>query len=563
MAASVEYRQQEGNLGIGMKEKNDDPGLFFELQRSDKDQSGLFLHDFDDFDDRSGSKQDSSLMSNVASTLPAEKTGPEDLLNSENDRTDYDWLLTPPGTPLFPSLDKESKKTVTSNGVSNGHAAAPSTLTDPIGEPASSNTEIIKRPVVSTGSNSSITANRRPLSSGGLTATARSATPNGRAALPTTAKALRPLTPTSRATLTSAVKKSLRPSTPTSRATLPSTAKPTRTSTPSSRGPLPSIKPAAAPVRSSTPAISKVRSSTPTARPSAHAASRSTPRSSTPTHRSSTPSTVTNTSGPAGRSSSVTKSGPPILKYPVSSCGASLTVKSRPQKSAAVPGFSSVASNLKTPMPERPASTSKVRPAAPSIQFTSIKSCPNGPRRQSSSPSRGRIPNSNGHNNGSLAVSRGHSMGSDDVNPVLIGTKMVERVVNMRKLAPPKQDDSFSKSNNSGKSSSSQENSGFGRSLSKKSLDMALRHMDIRQSISGNFHPLVTNGPASSAYSLRSGSTKGKRISILDSPLATSSNSSSEPSVNYSSKYLDGIEVEDNDLGNERVHFSLASHHDG
>jgi hypothetical protein len=31
-----------------------------------------------------------------------------DLLNSDVNKNDYDWLLTPPGTPLFPSLDLDS-----------------------------------------------------------------------------------------------------------------------------------------------------------------------------------------------------------------------------------------------------------------------------------------------------------------------------------------------------------------------------------------------------------------------------------------------------------------------
>lgn len=66
---------------------------------------------------------------------------------------------------------------------------------------------------------------------------------------------------------------------------------------------------------------------------------------------------------------------------------------------------------------------------------------------------------------------------NDNVNPVLIGSKMVERVVNMRKLAPPKQDDRHSSHNNSAGKSLSSDSSGFGRTLSKKSLDMAMRHM--------------------------------------------------------------------------------------
>ena len=75
---------------------------------------------------------------------------------------------------------------------------------------------------------------------------------------------------------------------------------------------------------------------------------------------------------------------------------------------------------------------------------------------------------------------------------------------------------------------------------------------DIRRSISGNQHPLMTNIPASSIYSVRSGSTKSRTISVSDSPLATSSNASSEPSVNNNSFCIDGSEMEDNDLSSER-----------
>lgn len=154
-------------------------------------------------------------------------------------------------------------------------------------------------------------------------------------------------------------------------------------------------------------------------------------------------------------------------------------------------------------------------------------------RRQSCSPSRGRAPNGGIHSSGSSvpAVNRGHSKVNDDVSPVVIGTKMVERVINMRKLAPPRQDDKHSP-NLSGKSASSPDSSGFGRTLSKKSLDMAIRHMDIRRTIPGNLRPLMTKIPASSMYSVRSGPTGSRAGSVYDSPLATSSNASSEQSVN-------------------------------
>lgn len=131
-------------------------------------------------------------------------------------------------------------------------------------------------------------------------------------------------------------------------------------------------------------------------------------------------------------------------------------------------------------------------------------------------------------------------MNGDDVNPGLMGTKMVERVVNMRKLAPPKQGDDNA-NNSVGKSQGN-----LGRTLSKTSLDMAIRHMDIRKRVPGNLRHLATNMPASSVYSVRSAPPKSRTVSSSDSPLATSSSTSSEPSVN------NGFENENNDYHNER-----------
>lgn len=74
------------------------------------------------------------------------------------------------------------------------------------------------------------------------------------------------------------------------------------------------------------------------------------------------------------------------------------------------------------------------------------------------------------------ALNRAYAKAHDSSSPGLYGTKMVERVINMRKLAPPKQDDKHSPHSNLS-AKSSPDSSGFGRSLSKKSLDMAIRHM--------------------------------------------------------------------------------------
>ncbi|XP_059595133.1 uncharacterized protein LOC100254532 isoform X3 [Vitis vinifera] len=531
MPVSVLGEQPERNLRMVMKEKDEELLLFLEMRRREKEKNDSLL--LESPDAPFGSKPDVSPISKIVSSMPVRKTGPDEFLDSENDRTDYDWLLTPPGTPLFPSLEMESQKTVMNQiEVSNARPATlKSRLPNLQPQPASRSNDAARQPAMSSGLNSSHTGNRRPLSSGGPKSTAsRPATPTGRPTLPATSK-------------------SSRPSTPTSRATLPST------------------KLTAPPVRSSTPTRSTARSSTPTTRPSV-TASKSTSRSATPSRRSSTPtpSSATRASAPPARSSSVAKSGPTASKSTVPSRGSSPIVKSRPQKPSEKPGFSLDAPpNLKTSMPERPASASRGRAGAASGRSTSTEAGSDARlRRQSCSPSRGRgsLGSSSSNGNSIPAMRRAHSNGSDNVSPVLIGTKMVERVVNMRKLAPPKQDDHRS-AHPAGKSSSAPDSSGFGRTLSKKSLDMALRHMDIRRSIQGNLRPLMTNIPASSMYSVRSGPTKSSTASVSGSPLATSSITSSEPSVNENSHCFYGSEIEDDELGSDRGHSSPASRQGG
>ena len=55
----------------------------------------------------------------------------------------------------------------------------------------------------------------------------------------------------------------------------------------------------------------------------------------------------------------------------------------------------------------------------------------------------------------------------------------------------------------------------------------------------------MTSIPASSVHSARSGSTRSRPMSVSDSPLATSSNASSEPSVNNNLMCLDSIDIDD------------------
>ncbi|KAF9676918.1 hypothetical protein SADUNF_Sadunf08G0053300 [Salix dunnii] len=556
-AAVVKQRQQL--RATMMKEKEEELALFLEMKKREKEQNNLLLfNNTEDFEAPFGSRHGNSPIFNISSSTPARKTGADDFLNSENDKHDYDWLLSPPGTPLFPSLEMESQKTIMSqNGTSKARPTAlKSRLASPQPEPSGRGSLVSKQSASSPGLNSSGAAMRRPSSSGGPGS--RPSTPTGCPTVTTGSKPSRSSTPTSRATLSS--------SKPTVSAAKPtvSAAKSTTSST-NSTVPARSSTPSRSTTRSATLTRSTTRSSTPTARPSIPP-SKLTSRAATPTRRLSTPYSSPSLSAPTVTKSvslsaptltksapAVTKSAPTAARNPVPSRGSSPTVKSRPWKPSEMPGFSLDAPpNLRTSVSERPLSATRGRPGAPSSRSSSVEPTNGRPRRQSCSPSRGRGPNGILHPSGSSvpAFSRGHSKINDNVSPVVIGTKMVDRVINMRKLAPPKQDDKHSPRSLTVKSSSP-DSSGFGRTLSKKSLDMAIRHMDIRRIIPGNLRPSMTNIPASSMYSVRSGPTRSRTVSVSDSPLATSSNASSEVSVNNNGLCLDGIGLED-DIGSER-----------
>ncbi|KAF7147216.1 hypothetical protein RHSIM_Rhsim03G0142000 [Rhododendron simsii] len=538
-APSKQRQQQVGSVRAStMKEKEDELALFLEMRKREKERNNLLLHNSEEFDAPLGLKPGTSPIFNITSSTPARKTGADDFLNSDNDKNDYDWLLTPPGTPLFPSLEMESQRTVMSQiGTPKAlPTALKSRLANPQPEPASRSNLSSRQSAPSPGLNSSSAGIRRPSSSGGPGS--RPATPTGRPTLSSSAKP----------TLNAAPKST---STTTSKPTSASAPRPSRSSTPTSRSTLTSSKPTAPP-RSTTPlARTTARSSTPTSRPTLPASSKPTSRAPTPTRRPTTLSAISNTSAPPVKSPPpVTKPGPTATARNPLPRASSPTVKSRPWKPSEMPGFSLDAPpNLRTSLPDRPLSATRGRPGAPSARSSSVEPVSNGRvRRQSCSPSRGRPPNGVVHSSGGSvpAASRLHAKANDNVSPVLIGTKMVDRVTNMRKLVPPKQDDKHSPLSNLSGKSSSPDSVGFGRTLSKKSLDMAIRHMDIRRHIPGNLRPLMTNIPASSMYSVRPGPTRSRTISVLDSPLATSSNASSEPSVNNNGFcVVDGREFDD------------------
>ncbi|XP_009600821.1 putative GPI-anchored protein pfl2 [Nicotiana tomentosiformis] len=557
-------RQRQPLMG-SIRSSDEELSLFLEMRRREKERNNnLFLQKPDEFDPL-GSKNGSSPAFNIASAAPVRRTRADDFLNADNDKSDYDWLLTPPGTPLFPTLEMESRKTVMSQlGTSRAHPTAlTSRLTNPLPE-ATARSNIESRQLASSsGLNSSSSSLRRPSSSGG----SRPSTPTGR---PTLSSSRSTMTSASRSTSNAATKAMTSTATSKTMSTT-TTSRSSRSATPTSRATMTSAKPTVPP-RSSTPtARSNARSSTPTSRASI-TASKSTSRAATPTRRPTSMSSTTNTTVPPVKplsSFSGTKSAITASRNSAAPRASSPTVKPRPWKPSDMPGFSLDAPpNLRTSLSDRPVSATRGRPGAPSARSSSVEPASNGRiRRQSCSPARGRPPNGVVHSSGSSvpvpSMSRLHAKANDNVSPVLVGTKMVERVINMRKLVRPKQDDKHSPHSNLSAKSSSPDSSGFGRSLSKKSLDMAIRHMDIRQRIPGNLRPLMTNIPASSMYSVRSGPSRSRTsrsISVPDSPLATSSNASSEVSVSNNAVYFDGSEIDD-DVSSDKGVRSPASVH--
>uniref|UniRef100_A0A0A9DEF8 Uncharacterized protein n=1 Tax=Arundo donax TaxID=35708 RepID=A0A0A9DEF8_ARUDO len=485
-------------LGAVIKEKDEELALFLEMRRREKERGAaaeqLLLSGH-------GAAGDALLL--LDPPPPAEPKaaaykvtggfrrapgGADDFLHADaGDKNDYDWLLTPPGTPLFPSLEAQSKKSPVSQvGTPKTRPTALKSRLANHPDPPS-RTDLQLRSASSNSLNSAATT-RRPSSSGGLTSnSSRPSTPTGRPALTASSKGSRPSTPTSWAAVPAKTGASApRSSTPTSRSSLPSarSTTPSRAAGPASRTSVPSGRASAPASRSSTPtsrsSIPATRSTTPSSRPSIPAQSKPTSRASTPTRRPSAPSAHHGNLAAPVRLSSISKPGSTMPKgsspaktaAPTPSRGSSPTVKSRPWKPSEMPGFSLDAPpNLRTSLPERPTSATRGRPGAPSSRSSSVESGPAArPRRQSCSPSRGRASNGSVPSGSSMpAVRRSHLNGGDSVNPVQMGSKMVERVVNMRRLVPPKHDDQRSSLNSlSGKSSNSPDSSGFGRTLSKK-----------------------------------------------------------------------------------------------
>ncbi|KAL3520413.1 hypothetical protein ACH5RR_018562 [Cinchona calisaya] len=103
---------KKGGDGIGMrkkipsprpnciKDKDEDLLLFREMQKREKDQVVSLLTPISEEFEANGNY-------GLSGMTPTEKKGPAYDILGDGGKNDYDWLKTPPATPLFPSLEME------------------------------------------------------------------------------------------------------------------------------------------------------------------------------------------------------------------------------------------------------------------------------------------------------------------------------------------------------------------------------------------------------------------------------------------------------------------------
>lgn len=401
----------------------------------------------------------------------------DDLLAStDGGKHDYDWLLTPPGTPLYPSADRNELQQLSVAPRSIGLGRSVSTTK---GSRLAASQPESNRPCRPTRS-SSVT--RSSVSTTQFNTYSNKSTSILNTSSSSVSSYIRPSTPNSRSS------SAARPSTPSSRPVV------SRSSTPSRGRP----SPASSSLERPRP-VHNSRPSTPTSRPQIPAASnipstRQLSRPSTPTRRSSAPSLSPAPSSPAPRSLSRPSSPSPRVKAP-------------PQP-ISLPDFSlETPPNLRTTLSERPLSAGRSRPArgkeefpSPPVNVSRRPASPAVSRGRVESPSRGRL----------LANGQGGDM--REIRKVSNGSEALSRKP-VRPSATPV------------------ESTGFGRNISKKSLDMAIRHMDIKNGTAGT-RPL--SGTTRFPQSIRSTNPKGLAADrSLNSQASANGNSPISNNGNY------------------------------
>ncbi|MCO5591260.1 hypothetical protein L7F22_045241 [Adiantum nelumboides] len=541
--------------------------------------------------------------------LKSSKTG-DDLLTTDLGKNDYDWLLTPPGTPLMNPPDHTSpaygedflSHAVLPNLVRSLAAIKTSRLSsfksEPVMKKEVSNGALFSmRPDqgMRSGRNGMVRSNSTLATSSSFTANNSTATMTGRRTpvAPGSRPSSRPTTPTKRS-LTSSAPAS-RPTTPTSRPRAPASAPMIRPETPTNRS-----RAAQAPVsRPSTPSsratITPFSRNTEINGMSASSASKGSvlSRSTTPLRRPITPQAQPQSvSAAAIRSSSITKQRPAPSRSTPSSRGSSPTIKPNAwQQLSDIPGFSlEPPPNLRTSLPSRPssnvrgASVSASRPGVPSTANGVATISPAHPdsqpeksqdvsARRPSSPmaARGRsstISSFTGERQNSMGTSMMRSGGKlerSSSEGVVKASKLIDKTLPSRRPFPsslsPETALSMSQIKHTarpGTPTASKDNPGFGRSTPRKSGDLSMRQLELQQSTATGLRSLMRNTPTSSLYSVRPAGMRGLTNS---SPMATSSNASSDYSMGIV-RDPEGSELGEEFISEAGSKASPASHSD-
>ncbi|KAJ8422125.1 hypothetical protein Cgig2_021299 [Carnegiea gigantea] len=431
----------------------------------------------------------------VGSVKVPARNGLDDLLAStDGGKHDYDWLLTPPETPLCPSSERSEFQTnvaaprnssVTRSASTTKPSRLSTTQLDNSYSSRPARSSSVTRSSVSSMLSNNYSSNR---SSSFLNTSSASVS-----------SYIRPSSPSTRSSSTS------RPSTPSTRTTS------SRSSTPAKSRSAPTISSSDRTRSSHSP-----RPSTPSSRPQipgnlSFPTTRSNSRPSTPTRRNpvsaspSAPNLSVSTARVLSNGRSQTSMSLPSSPSP----------RVRSQQPVIPPDFPlDTPPNLRTALPDRPVSAGRSRPGA---SLTS-KANPESP----SSVNVSRRP-------ASPATTRGRS-----VEPPRRGS--LHASGHKADVSEPRKSSYISDSMRKPvKTSTTSENGGgFGRSISKKSLDMAIRHMDIRNG-SGGTRPV----PSTSLFpqSVRSVPSKIQTVHGSSSPKSISSNGS--PSISNNGSILE------------------------
>ncbi|KAJ8753928.1 hypothetical protein K2173_000182 [Erythroxylum novogranatense] len=444
-----------------------------------RNRRSLSLTSYDDSSDVSGKLGRLSVGS-----AKLVRSGIDDLLQStEGGKHDYDWLLTPPGTPLFPSSDGSEAQPVSEAPRSTTLARSVSTTkasrlsvshSESHNSSRPTRSSSVTRSSVSSSQFSTYSSNR---SSSILNTSSASVSSYTRPSSPITRSPsiARPSTPSARS--------ASRSSTPVSRSSTPSRARPSPPSSSTDK-----IRPS-----------QTSRPSTPSSRPQIPAnlssAGRSNSRPSTPTRRSPAPS-MSPVSGSSTSSGQVLSNG--RTTGPASRPSSPSPRIRPPQQPVIPPDFPlDTPPNLRTTLPDRPLSAGRSRPGA----AVTVKGTPpetTGPvtaTRRHSSPivSRGRLSEPPGK---VRLPSNGHV--ADLPEP-----RKASHVSELGMRKPVKS------------SLTSSDSNGFGRSISKRSLDMAIRHMDIRNGARSNRH---LSGATLFPQSTRSATLKSQSARSTSAP---------------------------------------------